>query len=78
MTIFQETSTVDQNSLANPNGPTTNKRSIESSVLVEDGSLVRLGGLLSDTYNNNNNIEKVPLAGDIPVLGNLFKNENRV
>ena len=76
MTIFQETSTVDQNSLANPNGPTTNKRSIESSVLVEDGSQVRLGGLLSDTYNNN--IEKVPLAGDIPVLGNLFKNENRV
>ncbi|MDP9991504.1 general secretion pathway protein D [Variovorax boronicumulans] len=75
MTIFQETSTVDQNSLANPNGPTTNKRSIESSVLVEDGGLVMLGGLLSDTYNNN--IEKIPLAGDIPVLGNLFKNENR-
>ncbi|MGO4610308.1 type II secretion system secretin GspD, partial [Variovorax sp. 2RAF20] len=75
MTIFQETSTVDQNSLSNPNGPTTNKRSIESSVLVEDGGLVMLGGLLSDTYNNN--IEKVPLAGDIPVLGNLFKNENR-
>ena len=75
MTIFQETSTVDQNSLTNVNGPTTNKRSIESSVLVEDGGLVMLGGLLSDTYNNN--IEKVPLAGDIPVLGNLFKNENR-
>jgi general secretion pathway protein D len=75
MTIFQETSTVDQNSLANPNGPTTNKRSIESSLLVEDGGLVMLGGLLSDTYNNN--IEKIPLAGDIPVLGNLFKNENR-
>jgi general secretion pathway protein D len=75
MTIFQETSTVDQNSLTNVNGPTTNKRSIESSVLVEDGGLVMLGGLLSDTYNNN--IEKVPLAGDIPVLGSLFKNENR-
>ena len=56
--------------------PTTNERSIESSVLVEDGGLVMLAGLLSDT-NNNNNIEKVPLAGDIPVLGNLFKNENR-
>jgi general secretion pathway protein D len=75
MTIFQETSTVDQNTVSNPNGPTTNKRSIESSVLVEDGGLVMLGGLLSDDYNNT--IEKVPLAGDIPVLGNLFKNEIR-
>ncbi len=75
MTIFQETSTVDQNTVNNPNGPTTNKRSIESSVLVEDGGLVMLGGLLSDDYNNT--IEKVPVAGDIPVLGNLFKNEVR-
>ncbi|WP_354355795.1 type II secretion system secretin GspD [Variovorax boronicumulans] len=75
MTIFQETSNVDAATLTNANGPTTNKRSIESSVLVEDGGLIMLGGLLSDTYNTN--IEKVPLAGDIPVLGNLFKNENR-
>ncbi|MDP9971054.1 general secretion pathway protein D [Variovorax paradoxus] len=75
MTIFQETSTVDGNTINNPNGPTTNKRSIESSVLVEDGGLVMLGGLLSDDYGNT--IEKVPVAGDIPVLGNLFKNEIR-
>ncbi|AGU48245.1 general secretion pathway protein D [Variovorax paradoxus B4] len=75
MTIFQETSTVDQNTVSNSNGPTTNKRSIESSVLVEDGGLVMLGGLLSDDYNNT--IEKVPVAGDIPVFGNLFKNEIR-
>jgi len=75
MTIFQETSTVDQNTAKDPNGPTTNKRSIESSVLVEDGGLVMLGGLLSDNYGNT--VEKVPVAGDIPVLGNLFKNEVR-
>jgi len=75
MTIFQETSTVDQNTAKDPNGPTTNKRSIESSVLVEDGGLVMLGGLLSDDYGNT--VEKVPVAGDIPVLGNLFKNEVR-
>jgi general secretion pathway protein D len=75
MTIFQETSTVDGNTINNPNGPTTNKRSIESSVLVEDGGLVMLGGLLSDDYGNT--VEKVPVAGDIPVLGNLFKNEIR-
>ena len=75
LTIFQEASTVDQNTVNNQNGPTTNKRSIESNVLVEDGGLVMLGGLLSDTYNNT--IEKVPLAADVPVVGNLFKNENR-
>ncbi|QGW81049.1 type II secretion system secretin GspD [Variovorax paradoxus] len=75
MSIFQETSTVDGNTINNPNGPTTNKRSIESSVLVEDGGLVMLGGLLSDDYGNT--VEKVPVAGDIPVLGNLFKNEIR-
>ena len=44
-------------------------------MLVEDGGLVVLGGLLSDDYSDN--VEKVPLAGDIPVLGNLFKSETR-
>ncbi|SCK44085.1 general secretion pathway protein D [Variovorax sp. HW608] len=75
MIVFQETSTVQAGTEKDANGPTTNKRSIESSVLVEDGGLVMLGGLLSDNYSNN--IDKVPLAGDIPVLGNLFKSENR-
>ncbi len=75
MTIFQEISTVAGNTINNPNGPTTNKRAIETNVLVEDGGLVMLGGLLSDDYSNT--VEKVPLAGDIPVLGNLFKNEIR-
>ncbi|MET3496945.1 type II secretion system secretin GspD [Variovorax boronicumulans] len=75
MQIFQEISNVAAGTTSDPNGPTTNKRSLESSVLVEDGGLVMLGGLLSDTYGNA--IEKVPLAGDIPIVGNLFKNETR-
>jgi len=75
MVVFQETSTVQAGTENAPNGPTTNKRSIESSVLVEDGGLVMLGGLLSDDYSNN--VDKVPLAGDIPILGNLFKSEKR-
>jgi general secretion pathway protein D len=75
MQIFQEISNVAAGTTTDPNGPTTNKRSLESSVLVEDGGLVMLGGLLSDTYGNA--IEKVPLAGDIPIVGNLFKNETR-
>jgi general secretion pathway protein D len=48
LTIFQEVSNVQASTLKDPNGPTTNKRSIESNVLVKDGSIVVLGGLLSD------------------------------
>ena len=44
MTIFQEVSSVAAGTSTDPNGPTTNKRSIESNVLVEDGSVVMLGG----------------------------------
>jgi general secretion pathway protein D len=75
MQIFQEVSNVDPATRTDLNGPTTNKRSIESSVLVEDGSVVMLGGLLQDDYSSSN--EKVPVLGDIPVVGNLFKNEIR-
>ena len=57
------------------NGPTTNKRSIETNVLVDDGNVIVLGGLLSDEYSGST--EKLPLLGDVPVIGNLFKNEVR-
>jgi general secretion pathway protein D len=53
----------------------TNKRSFETNVLVEDGGIIVLGGLLQDEYSGNQ--EKVPLLGDIPLLGNLFKTESR-
>jgi general secretion pathway protein D len=75
MQIFQEVSNVDPASRSDVNGLTTNKRSIESNVLVESGSIVMLGGLLQDDYSGGT--EKVPLLGDIPVLGNLFKSETR-
>ncbi|MGJ7484751.1 type II secretion system secretin GspD [Variovorax sp. LT2P21] len=75
MQIFQEVSNVDPASRTDVNGLTTNKRSIESNVLVESGSIVMLGGLLQDDYSGGT--EKVPLLGDIPVLGNLFKSETR-
>ncbi|MGR4867793.1 type II secretion system secretin GspD [Variovorax sp. LARHSF232] len=73
--IFQEVSTIQPGTLLNANGPTTNKRSIESNVVVDDGNMIVLGGLLQDEYGNQ--IDKVPLAGDIPVLGYLFRNEQR-
>jgi len=75
MQIFQEVSTVQASSINSATGLITNKRSIESSILVEDGAIVVLGGLLQDEYAGNQ--EKVPVLGDVPVLGNLFRSETR-
>lgn len=75
MQIFQEVSSVQPNSINSATGIITNKRSIESNVLVEDGGIVVLGGLLQDEYAGNQ--EKVPVAGDVPLLGNLFRSETR-
>ena len=75
MQIFQEVSSVDATSVNSPTGLITNKRSIESNVLVEDGAIVVLGGLLQDEYAGRQ--EKVPGLGDVPLFGNLFKAETR-
>ena len=53
----------------------TNKRSIENTVLVDDGQIVVIGGLISDDTKNNDS--KVPLLGDIPFIGNFFKYQTR-
>jgi general secretion pathway protein D len=53
----------------------TNKRSLDSSVLVDNGQIVVLGGLIQDDQQAA--IDKVPLLGDIPYLGALFKYESR-
>jgi general secretion pathway protein D len=75
LTIFQEVSSVLASTANATNGPTTNKRTIESNVLVEDGAIVVLGGLLQDEYSGNQ--EKVPGLADLPFFGNLFKSESR-
>ena len=73
--IYQESSTVDNSTLNNIYGPNYNKRSLESTVLVEDGQIVALGGLLEDSYTDST--EKTPFLGDIPVLGALFRYETK-
>ena len=77
MAVYQENSAVKSSSTATTvnSGPTTTKRSIESNVLVEDGGIIVLGGLIADEYSQNQ--ERVPLLGDIPVIGNLFRNTSR-
>jgi general secretion pathway protein D len=73
--LYQEDSSVDQTTVNNVAGPTINKRSIQSTVLADDGEIIVLGGLMQDNYQNGNS--KVPLLGDIPWLGQLFRSENK-
>ena len=75
MQVYQEVSNVDAKSIGSKDGLITNKRSIETNVLVDDGSIVVLGGLLQDDTSTSQ--EKVPGLGDIPLFGNLFKSEVR-
>jgi general secretion pathway protein D len=52
----------------------TNKRSIKTTVLIEDGGIIVLGGLMSDTVSQSE--DRVPGLGAIPLLGNLFKSRS--
>ncbi|MEO6921693.1 MAG: type II secretion system secretin GspD [Collimonas sp.] len=69
--ISQEVSAVLQGTAGNANGPTTSKRSLDTNVLVDDGEIIAIGGLIGD--DNESSIQKVPLLGDLPYIGNLFK-----
>ena len=75
MTIYQEVSAVQASSLNSSTGLITTQRTIESTVLVQDGGVVVLGGLLQDEFSGNQ--EKIPGLGDVPIFGNLFKSESR-
>lgn len=77
MTIYQESSSVqDKAAVGTSNaGPSTNKRSIESNVVVDDGAILVLGGLIEDRFSESN--AKVPLLGDLPLIGGLFRSSSR-
>jgi general secretion pathway protein D len=73
LAIYEEVSRVQDTT--NAAGIITNKRSLESTVLVDDGQIVVLGGLIQDSFTDNSN--KIPYAGDIPVAGALFRYDTR-
>nr|WP_083294726.1 type II secretion system secretin GspD [Burkholderia plantarii] len=73
--IYSEDSSVDSTSVNNPGGVTIIKRSVQSTVLSDDGEIVVLGGLIQDNYADGNN--KVPWLGDLPLIGSLFRAENK-
>lgn len=77
MQIYQEVSSVQPQAqtIQLAQGVITNKRSLESIVLVDDGQIIVLGGLVQDSVSVGE--DKVPLLGDIPLLGNLFRHETR-
>ncbi len=71
LNIYQEVTGVVEDSESNSNGPTLTKRVIRNTVLAQSKKTIILGGLI-DTQVTRTEI-KVPLLGDIPVLGWLFK-----
>jgi general secretion pathway protein D len=73
--IFQEVSSVVPGTVNATNGLITNKRSIESTVLVDDGQILVLGGLMQDSVNDS--VERIPLVGAIPLVGQLFSYNKR-
>ncbi|CAN5474703.1 GspD family T2SS secretin variant LspD [soil metagenome] len=73
LTIQQESSSVASTSATS--GPTTNKRSIESTVVVNDGKIIVLGGLIEDSYTTS--ADQIPLLADLPYVGGLFRTLSR-
>ncbi|WP_323000090.1 type II secretion system secretin GspD [Castellaniella sp.] len=75
LALYQEVSSIDQASSMSSGSIVTRKRALETKVLVDDGQIIVLGGLLEDMMDDST--ASVPLLGDIPVLGNLFKYQKR-
>lgn len=73
--IYQEVSSVLNASINNAAGVTTNKRSLESIVLADEGQIIVLGGLIQDSASEGE--DRVPVLGNIPLVGNLFRYEKR-
>ncbi|KNG93924.1 hypothetical protein ATO11_11475 [Pseudaestuariivita atlantica] len=70
--IEQEVSSVSNTTTSGIDSPTISQRRIETNVVVTDGQTIALGGLIEESRNRTNT--KVPGAGDVPILGTLFRN----
>ena len=75
LVIYQEDSRVVPSSRTSPQGLTTDKSAIETTVVVDDGQIMVLGGLLKDEYGGG--VSQVPFLGDLPVVGPLFRSDSR-
>ena len=73
--IYQEDSRVVPSSRTSPQGLTTDKSAIETTVVVDDGQIMVLGGLLKDEFGGS--VSQVPFLGDLPLIGPLFRSDSR-
>ena len=73
--IEQESSAVKTGTADSQLGATTTKSTMQTNVMIQDGEIFILGGLIEGTSGNS--ASKVPLLGDIPFLGNLFKSSTK-
>ncbi len=72
--IYQEVSSIDERNSGTA-GIVTNKRALDTSVLLDDGQIMVLGGLMEDSVSTGT--DSVPVLGAIPVLGSLFRYDSR-
>jgi general secretion pathway protein D len=73
LTLEQEVSSVNPTAVNGAVDITTSQRSLKTTVLVDDGQSLVLGGLIDEVLSDSE--EKVPLLGDIPIIGNLFRHK---
>ena len=71
LNIYQEVSRIDPNVAFDTETPITRKRTAETTVMVKDTQTVVIAGLMEKKTTNNES--KIPLLGDMPLLGSLFK-----
>jgi len=75
LNIFQEVTKLDELSTTSTDRPTTLKRTIETTTIVQDGHTVVIGGLIDDSFSDTD--YRVPCLGDVPGLGWLFRSKTR-
>jgi general secretion pathway protein D len=73
--LYQEVSNIIESAAVAQGLGSVNKRVLESSVLADDGQIIVLGGLLQEGFTNSS--DKVPVLGDAPFIGNLFRTDSR-
>ncbi|MDR5752465.1 secretin N-terminal domain-containing protein [Caballeronia sp. LZ024] len=75
LSVYQEDSSVQTGTADQSGGYSIDKRSLQTTILADDGQIVVLGGLIGDNYTNGNT--RVPWVSKIPVLGALFRHETK-
>ncbi|MHB1206502.1 MAG: type II secretion system protein GspD [Rhodospirillaceae bacterium] len=74
LTVSQEVSDAQQNNVSGVQSPIIINRSLQTTLSLDNGQTAILGGMISDNYSKGNS--GIPYLKDIPILGNLFKNQS--